>query len=142
MATFKISVIATMLFAASFAQGSVKHKKIESSKNIEMWCGSPGTKGRNDFPYVAAIRNYQPKKGHFRQIVTIYKDGKPVMKNYVSKIYKGSEAIYASADQDFKLDLTSQSSVNSLADFRAVIHERDGDTLVANGQFPCHRQKG
>jgi hypothetical protein len=140
MFKFKALLVMTILLTTSLAIASMKNRKVESTKNIEMWCGAPATKGRNDFPYVAAIRNYQPKKGHFKQIVTIYKYGRPVMKNYVSKQYRGSEAIYASADEDFKLDL-SQDSTNSLADFRAVIHEKDGDTLVANGQFPCHKQK-
>ena len=112
-------------------------------KQVEMWCGSPSSSHSSVFPYMASIRTFHSKKHHGKsfEVATIYKGGRLVSKNYVYKTSQGIGMSYVSADNDFSLNLPSHDSLDSTAAFRAVLHQRDGDTLIANGEFMCHRPK-
>jgi hypothetical protein len=112
-------------------------------KQVEMWCGTPTAGHSSVFPYMTSIRVFDSKKHHGKkfEVATIYKNGRLISKNYVYKTTQGMGMSYVSADNDFALNLPSHDSLDSTAAFRAVLHERDGDTLIANGEFMCHRPK-
>ena len=112
-------------------------------KQVEMWCGTPSTGHSSAFPYMTSIRTFHSKKHHGKnfEVATIYKNGRAISKNYVYKSAQGMGMSYVSADNDFSLRLPSQDSLETSAAFRAVLHQRDGDTLIANGEFMCHRPK-
>jgi len=115
-----------------------------TGKPVEMWCGSPTTShSYSSFPYTTSIRKYASSKHHgkFFEVAIIYKNGRQISKNYVYKSAQGMGISYLSADSDFILKLPSQESLDSTANFRAILHQRDGDTLIANGEILCHRPK-
>lgn len=128
-----IIVLAALALNSTSAWASVH-------KEVEVWCGAP-TKSLTGFPYMTSIRTYKSKKHHGKQfeVATVYKNGHIVAKNYVFKTKEGMGMSYRSSDNDFNLNLSTQTALDGTAAFRAVVHEKDGDTMIANGEFPCHR---
>ena len=110
--------------------------------NPEVVCGSSTRLRPSGFPYVASIKTVMLKKKgrNVAQLASVYKGRKLVYHQYVVRSQAGGGLIYSSPNDDFRLTLPAQADGDTLANFRAVISTRGGDTMVANGQFPCRKQ--
>ena len=107
-------------------------------KDNNLLSASIAEDGQWRFPYLTAIHSVKTKKGP-REVATVYKKGKVVMQDYVSKIGDSNHLTYQSSGKGFTLEFSKGLKNHSIADFRAVIRDEDGDRLVANGGIECFK---
>lgn len=108
---------------------------VHGASHLEAWCGHTDSIQKHQFPYTAAIYSYKSKHGPVK-IATVYKRGRIVTRQLVHRSESSGHVDYM-APNDFSLSISSLSKKPSSGDFRAVIHDEDGDKLIGTASIKC-----
>jgi hypothetical protein len=138
---FKLITILTLVlgFLPLTAEAKSNHVKHKLAAKSEVWCGATSSSDKYRFPYLASIQLVSLKHGKKSEVVTIFKKNRVVFRELVQKLVSDTGLTYRSSDDEFALKFTPHAEKDSLAGFRAVIHDEDGVKLIENGEFLCHK---